>query len=92
MGKKTLIGAALMIGLGIWILKENKHLKVTHHEIRNEKIPSSISGYTIVHVSDYHNTLFGGNNKVLVRRFNGGIQSCLFFDFFYKRIYIRIFT
>ena len=66
MGKKTLIGAALMIGLGIWILKENKHLKVTHHEIRNEKIPSSISGYTIVHVSDYHNTLFGENNKVLV--------------------------
>ncbi len=66
MGKKTLIGAALMIGLGIWILKENKHLKVTHHEIRNEKIPSCISGYTIVHVSDYHNTLFGENNKVLV--------------------------
>ena len=66
MGKKTVIGATLMIGLGMWVLKENKHLKVTYHEIRNEKIPSSISGFTIVHLSDYHNTLFGENNKALV--------------------------
>lgn len=66
MGKKKHIGAALMIGLGIWVLRGNKSVKVTHHEIRNEKIPSSISGYTIVHVSDYHNTLFRENNKVLV--------------------------
>lgn len=66
MRKKPVIGAALMIGLGIWVLRGNKSVKVTHHEIRNEKIPSSISGYTIVHVSDYHNTLFGENNKVLV--------------------------
>lgn len=66
MRKKTVIGAALMIGLGIGVLRGNKSVKVTHHEIKNEKIPSSISGYTIVHVSDYHNTLFGKNNKVLV--------------------------
>ena len=37
MRKKTVIGAVLMIGLGIGVLRGNKSVKVTHHEIKNEK-------------------------------------------------------
>lgn len=62
----TAFGAALGLGVGLWTVWNNKRVKLTHHEIKNKKISSAMSGCTIVHISDFHNTLFGENHQKLV--------------------------
>lgn len=57
---------ALLAGLGIWTIVENKNIKTTTHEIRSEKISLPMPGLTIVHISDFHNTRFGENHKEIV--------------------------
>lgn len=71
MKKRTAI-AVLAIGLGLWMIKENKQVRITEYEVMSSKIPVSASGFTIVHISDFHNTLIGDNNRGLVEK----IKDC----------------
>lgn len=47
---------------------ENRCIKVSEIEISNNKISSEFDGYTIVQVSDLHNTSFGCNQSDLINK------------------------
>ena len=46
----------------------NHHICSTVFEIKSPKIPEEFNGYTIVQVSDLHNTKFGQNQARLIKR------------------------
>lgn len=45
----------------------NHHICSTVFEIKNSKIPEEFNGYTIVQISDLHNTKFGKNQARLIK-------------------------
>lgn len=53
------------MGYSFWHF-ENKCIQVTVNEIFNSKIPKEFNGFTIVQVSDLHNTNFGHNQSELI--------------------------
>lgn len=56
----------LLIAFLIWINWGNTSIQVTEIGIDSEKIPESFHGFTIVQVSDLHNTEFGESQSRLL--------------------------
>lgn len=65
----------------------NHHIHKTVFEIRNSKIPEEFNGYTIVQVSDLHNTKFGKNQARLIKRIKQSNPNVIVItgDLIYKR-------
>ena len=53
----------LFILFFIW---QNNAISITKIDYHNPGIPSAFEGYTLVHISDLHNKIFGGNQKYLL--------------------------
>lgn len=56
----------LLIVICIAIIIENKQLHVKYYTIESSKIGSNYDGYTIVQLSDLHNSEFGEHNETLI--------------------------
>ncbi len=50
-----------------WIFYENKALEVTHYEISCSSHPE-LDGFTVVHISDFHNEQFGDHQRTILER------------------------
>lgn len=57
---------AVLAAFSGWIYWGNTSLQTTQIGIRSEKIPASFDGFTIVQISDLHNTEFGDNQSRLL--------------------------
>lgn len=65
----------------------NHHICSTVFEIKSPKIPEEFSGYTIVQISDLHNTKFGKNQARLIKRIEQNKPNIIVItgDLIYKR-------
>lgn len=65
----------------------NHHICSTVFEVKSPKIPQEFSGYTIVQVSDLHNTKFGKNQARLIKRIEQNKPNIIVItgDLIYKR-------
>lgn len=64
--KKLLYLAILFIGLIIFCIYQNNCIVVTRSDYYSPKLPDAFDGFTIVHISDLHNKMFGHNQAVLL--------------------------
>lgn len=55
-----------VVGLVGFLYFENKSIVTTKHRLAFEFLPKEFDGFTIVHLSDLHNKLFGENQRHLV--------------------------
>lgn len=55
--------AAILAGLAY---KANKKIVTTHYTYASDTLPDNLEGYTVLHLSDLHNTCFGKNQKKLI--------------------------
>ena len=60
-------GATAVASFIVWANWQNKGLQLHPIVIYSHRLPSSFSGFKIAHLSDFHNTQFGKNNKKLLR-------------------------
>lgn len=65
----------------------NHHICSTVFEIKSSKIPEEFNGYTIVQISDLHNTKFGKNQARLIKRIEQNKPNIIVItgDLVYKR-------
>ena len=54
-----------------FITYQNKHLEVSEYTYSSEKIGSDLDGFTIVQISDLHNSSFGIDNRRLIDKVSG---------------------
>lgn len=66
--KKLIIFIVCIACLLIYLQYENKSLEITTIEVRNPKIPKSFDNFSIVQISDLHDTEFGENQKKLIEK------------------------
>ena len=64
--KKLLYLAILFIGLIIFCIYQNNCIVVTRSDYYSPKLTDAFDGFTIVHISDLHNKMFGHNQAVLL--------------------------
>lgn len=57
-----------IVGFIIFCIWQNNSIVITKFNYINSKIPSEFNGFTIVHISDFHNKEFGGNQEKLLRK------------------------
>jgi predicted MPP superfamily phosphohydrolase len=60
------VAAAVLVALVIWIAWGNTALELNTYTISSSKLPQSLDGYRIAHVSDLHNTEMGKDNEKLL--------------------------
>ena len=56
----------LVVVVGVRIYNENTSFEVTHYQVRSDRLPDSFSGFKIVHISDFHNSVLRDDNKQLL--------------------------
>lgn len=61
-----IIGIILLL-LSLYIIFENRNLKIDKYITSSSKIPESFEGAKIVVIADLHNNTFGKNNKKLLK-------------------------
>ena len=72
-GKQKIAAAAVLIILtAVFCWFQNNFITVSEYEYRSEKIAGGLDGYTIVHISDLHNKMFGKEQKRLISK----IEDC----------------
>lgn len=59
----------------IFIYINYKVIFVSRYKIKNSKIPDSFNGFKIMHLSDWHCTMYGRNNKRLINLINRKINK-----------------
>ncbi len=65
--KKLWIAVLVLSALLIWLLWGNTALMIHSIRISSDRLPASFDGFTIVQISDLHNTEFGAGNEKLLR-------------------------
>lgn len=66
--KRLVIYAVVAVILFIFCSWQNNTLTVSEHIYTTDKISAELDGYTIVHISDYHNKSFGKGQKRIVEK------------------------
>lgn len=56
---------------------ENYALQLTKYNIRHRNLPASFQGYRVLQVSDLHNTLFGKNQRHLMKKVKEANPDCI---------------
>lgn len=71
MKKKTAIFATLgacTLLLGGYIIFEREHISKTEYTFESPTVTQAFDGFKICHISDYHNKLFGEDNKRFINK------------------------
>lgn len=66
--RRIIISFILIIGLIIFCIYQNNSIVITKSNYNNPKIPSDFDGFTIVHISDLHNKMFGNNQTEILNK------------------------
>lgn len=66
-GRVILFIVIFVIAFSVWLWWGNTSIQTTHVNIRSEKIPTELDGFTIVQVSDLHNAEFGNQQDRLLK-------------------------
>ena len=69
--KTILIISAVIFIASVWVYWGNTSIQTTRISITSEKIPTAFIGFTIVQVSDLHNTEFGSHQERLLNAVKG---------------------
>lgn len=64
----TIFFVIFLAGSILWLYWGNHSIEVTHFFIADKLIPQPFDGFRIVHVSDLHNSEFGENQSILLRK------------------------
>lgn len=57
----------LLIGIyAVWLYHENHIVNVTHYDVTSSRLPKSFDGFRIAQISDFHNTMLGDNNDIIL--------------------------
>ncbi len=64
--KKLICAAVACAALSSMILWGNNSIGISRYTVKNSSIPAAFSGFRIVQVSDFHNTLFGKDHSSLI--------------------------
>lgn len=65
---KRLIIIITLIIIFIMIVIQNRNLQVTKLDFESQKLPLEFDGFVICHISDFHNTKFGDNQNVILKK------------------------
>lgn len=68
----------ILVSFGVFLYKENTTIGVTQLEINSSKLPQSFNGFTIVQLSDIHDSKFGENNFQLVNEVKAQFPDAIF--------------
>jgi uncharacterized protein len=66
--KVFFIAIAILIAGLLFLSDQNNFIEVNEIKLRFEKLPESFNGFRIVHLSDLHSKLFGGDQQELVSK------------------------
>lgn len=66
--KKSLGTVIIIVGILLFGYWGNTSIEVTVYDVVHVNVPESFRGFTILHVSDLHNTSFGKNHKKLLEK------------------------
>lgn len=64
----SLLFIILILGLIIFCIYQNNSIVITKSNYNNPKIPSDFDGFTIVHISDLHNKMFGKDQSEILNK------------------------
>lgn len=56
----------IILGLVLFCMYQNNSIVITKSNYKNPKIPSDFDGFTIAHISDLHNKMFGDNQAEIL--------------------------
>lgn len=70
---------AYNIAFARFLYQSNKRITVTKREIELERLPKEFDGFTIAHVSDYHNAFFGVRARKLLKKIKSIDADVIFF-------------
>lgn len=63
--KRFIVAAVMLLGCIVFGYWSNNSLQITQYTYTSDEIPVGFDGYTIVHLSDLHNKIFGRDNLPL---------------------------
>ncbi|MBR6760643.1 MAG: metallophosphoesterase [Oscillospiraceae bacterium] len=66
--KWRIIRIIILVLLLLFLYWNNNALSVTQYLYQNPEVPQGFEGYRIVHLSDLHNKVFGGENEPLLEQ------------------------
>lgn len=66
----NLITVVILLLFVLYVIYENRHLEITHYNIRSKRIPKAFDGARIVILADLHNNKYGRDNKKLLDEIN----------------------
>lgn len=66
--KKSITSVILILGIIIFCIYQNGSIVITKSNYYNPKIPSDFDGFTIAHISDLHNKIFGNNQAEILNK------------------------
>ena len=70
---------AYNIAFARFLYQSNKRIVTTRREIASERLPKEFDGFTIAHVSDYHNAFFGIRARKLLKKIKSIDADVIFF-------------
>jgi len=66
--KPTIALSFIVLVLVIFCMYQNNSIVITKSNYTNPKIPSDFDGFTIVHISDLHNKMFGDDQSEILNK------------------------
>lgn len=78
MNIRWLIILFLITSFSLFLYSQNKWISVTHFTHSSPSIPEAFHGFKILHLSDFHNTSFGQDNKQLMSKVSDSNPDIIF--------------
>lgn len=65
---KIIISVIVLLSIFVYMYYTNNFVKLTNYKIIDSKLPQSFNGYKILHISDFHNYVYGKDNIRVINK------------------------